>query len=137
MLNKLLKSRYKLQLDLSWKADGQDPDGKIWNQLITCQGGAFIYLHSLADLNFVLYCPGIRRASIIAKKVIGCRLERLNGEALIHFPLKLLPEIARAAGAKQKRRLSEAHKAKLRKVGRATRFKSKFHGSNEDFSVPD
>lgn len=49
---------------------------------------------------------------------------------VIYFPSDVLPRAAELAGAREKRRLSEEHKAKLAEVGKAHQFKGKIYGSN-------
>jgi hypothetical protein len=47
---------------------------------------------------------------------------------VLYFPLEAVHTVAHLAGARKKRRLSEAHKAKLAELGRAYCFKGKFYG---------
>jgi len=64
------------------------------------------------------------------KVAAGARADfHFDGEAVIYFPLEVLPTVAELAGAMKKRRLSEAHKAKLAEAGRDYLFKPKNDGS--------
>jgi hypothetical protein len=52
-----------------------------------------------------------------------------DGEAVIYFPSEAVHIVAELATARRKRRLSEAHKAKLAEANQAYRFKPKFDAS--------
>jgi len=49
-----------------------------------------------------------------------------DGEAVIYFPLEVLPTVAELAEAKRRRRLSAEHKAKLAESNKDYRFKLKY-----------
>jgi hypothetical protein len=52
----------------------------------------------------------------------------MDGEAVIYFPAKLFPKIAKLAGARRKRKLTPEQKERLAKAGTAYRFKSQDNG---------
>ena len=65
------------------------------------------------------------------KVAAGARADfHFDGEAVIYFPLEVLPTVAELAGARRRRRLSDDHKAKLAEAGLSHRFKTKISGSN-------
>ena len=142
-LAKLTDSRYKIFLEESWHVERTEVRSRdrIWYEQIRCEGGAFISVHSLDPMIFHLWTPRPKNARIIWEGIKGADWVRadlhFDGEAVIYFPLEYLPKVARLAGAKRKRRLSEAHKAKLAEGGRAHRFKSKICGSNEGHNEAD
>jgi hypothetical protein len=60
----------------------------------------------------------------------GARADfHFDGETVLNIPLEAVHTVADPAGARKKRRLSEAHKAKLAESSQAYRFKTKFDGS--------
>jgi len=63
------------------------------------------------------------------KVAAGARADfHFDGEAVIYFPLEVLPTVAELAGAKKKRRLSEAHKASWQKRVETTYLNRKMTG---------
>ncbi len=132
----LTANRYKITLDESWhheRPEVRSPE-RIWYERIPCRGGAFISVYSLTPLALKLWTSRPKNARIAwegIKDVPGVRADfHFDGEAEIIFPIEALEQVALLAGARKRRRLSEAHKAKLVEVGQAFRFKSKDHGSN-------
>jgi hypothetical protein len=95
--------------------------------------GAFISVYSLNPLILKLLTPRPKNARIISEAIKGAAGARadfhFDGEAVIYFPLEVLPTVAELAGAKKRRRLSGDHKAKLAKMGLDYRFKPKNDGS--------
>jgi hypothetical protein len=156
----LTGGRYKIILDESWYVERpgvQVPD-RVWYERITCQGGGFISIFCNAelpcplwaagcplrrsdcrehgDLILKLWTPRPKNARLLWEKIEGnasCYLHPMDGEAELYFPARLLPLVAKMAGARKKRRLSPEHRAKLvaagMKAGRATRFKTKSTGT--------
>jgi hypothetical protein len=135
-LANLTANRYKTTLEESWAYERPEVRSldRIWYEQIPCRGGAFISVHSLDPLIFHLWTPRPKNARIIWKAIKGADGVRadfhFDGEAMIYFPLRSLQEVAELAGARKRRRLSEAHKAKLVEVGKAHQFKQKIYGSN-------
>lgn len=128
-------NRYRITLEESWQHEApevRNPD-RIWYEQIPCQGGAFISVYSFNPLGLQLWTPRPKNARIIweaIKDIAGTRADfHFEGEAVIYFPLEALPTVAELAGARKKRRLSEAHKAKLGEANQAYRFKPKFDAS--------
>lgn len=135
-LAELADNRYKITLDESWhheRPEVRSPE-RIWYEQIPCRGGAFISVYSIVPISFHLRTPRPKNARIIweaIKGIVGGRTDfQFAGEAVIYFPLELLPQVAELAGAKRRRGLSEDHKAKLAESGKAYQFKSKNCGSN-------
>jgi hypothetical protein len=54
----------------------------------------------------------------------------MTGECVIRFAAEHFKRVERMAGARRKRKLSEAHKEKLAKSNIGYRFKKKVDGSN-------
>lgn len=145
-LANLTANRYKIALDESWhheRPEVRSPD-RIWYEQIPCEGGAFISIYSLTPLTLQLWTPrpqNPRKIWEAIKGTAGAKADfHFDGEAVIYFPLEVLPIVAELAGAKRRRRLSEEHKAKLAEAGKAHQFKSKIDGSNltdsgDDLSV--
>lgn len=134
----LTANRYKIAVEESWhheRPEVRSPD-RIWYEQIPCRGGAFIAVFSLVPLTLQLWTPRPKNARIVweaNKDFAGARADfHFDGEAVIYFPLAVLPQVAELAGARRKRRLAEDHKAKLAEVGKAHRFKSRICGSNEE-----
>ena len=73
-----------------------------------------------------------RMMQVIQADLISVRGLRnvIDGEAELFFRLEAVNTVVNLAGGRRKRRLSEAHKAKLAESSKAYRFKSKFDGSN-------
>lgn len=131
----LTGGRYRITLEESWqheRPEVRNPD-RIWYEQIACQGGAFIGIYSLEPLILHLYTPRVKNAKMVwkaIKDISGSRADfQFDGEAELFFTLKALPTVADLAGARKKRRLSEAHKAKLAESNQAHRFKPKFAAS--------
>lgn len=122
-LSTLTDERYRIALEESWyheRPEVRNPD-RIWYEQIPCQGGAFIGLYSLEPLILHLYTPRVKNARTIweaIKDMPGARADfHFDGEAEIFFPLEAVHTVADLAGARKKRRLSEAHKIKLAEQG--------------------
>lgn len=135
-LANLMDNRYKVILEESWyveRPEVRSPE-KIWFERITCRGAAFISIFSLDPLILHLWTDRVKSARIIweaIKDAAGVWADfAFDGEAEILFPLEALPQVAEMAGARRRRRLSEAHKAKLAEASMAHRFKPKDDGSN-------
>ena len=134
-LAKLSNNRYKIALDESWNHELSEVRSreKIWYERLPCRGGAFISIFSLDPLILHLWTDRVKSARIIWEAIKGTSGAKadfaFDGEAEIFFPLKVLPTVAEMAGAKRRRRLSEAHKAKLAEAGKAHQFKPKDYGS--------
>jgi hypothetical protein len=131
----LTGSRYRIALDESWqheRSEVRNPD-RIWYEQIPCQGGAFIGLYSLEPLILQLSTPRVKNAKKVwgaIADIQGARADfHFDGEAVPNFPLEAVHTVADMAGARKKRRLSEAHKAKLAEANQAFRFKPKFDAS--------
>ena len=131
----LTGKRYRIALEESWQHEApevRNPD-RIWYEQIPCQGGAFISVYSLGPLVLQVWTPRPKNAPVIWKAIkdfSGASADfHFDGEAVIRFPLEALPTVAEVAGARKKRKLSEAHKAKLAEASQAYRFKPKFDGS--------
>ena len=127
--------RYKIALDESFQheiPEVRNPD-RVWYEQIPCQGGAFISVYSLEPLILQIWTPRPKNAQAVWKAIkdySGASADfHFDGEAVIRFPLEPLPTVAEIAGARKKRKLSEAHKAKLAEASQVYRFKSKFDGS--------
>ena len=135
-LSKLANNRYRIALDESWKAEAADQRGdKVWYEQIPCQGeDCFISVYSLEPFILQLSTSRPKNARTVReaiKGIPGAKADfHFDGEAVIYFPPEVLPQVAELAGAKKRRRLSEAHKAKLAEVGKAHQFKGKSYGSN-------
>lgn len=142
-LANLTDNRYKITLEESWhheRPEVRSPD-RIWYEQISCEGGAFISVYSLNPLIFHLWTPRPKNARIIWKAIKGAEEVKADfhfeGEAEIFFPLELVFKVADLAGAKRKRRLSEAHKAKLVEMGTIYQFKPKIYGSKRQENGDD
>ncbi len=132
----LTDRRYKITLEASWQheqPESRNPD-KIWYEQVPCQGEAFISLYSLNPLILQLSTSRVKNAQKVweaIKDTSGARADfHFDGEAVIYFPLDVVHQVAELAGARRKRRLSEAHKAKLAEANQAYRFTSKSDASN-------
>lgn|GEM_PF-1589683 len=133
-LTALTGGRYRIALEESWhheRPEVRNPD-KLWIEQIPCRGGAFIGLYSLKPLILQLYTPRVKNAKTIweaIKNIPGARPDfHFVGEAVLHFPLEAVHTVAHLAGARMKRRLTEAQKAKLSELGKAYRFKGENNG---------
>jgi hypothetical protein len=130
-------------LEESWH--NEDPEvrspDRIWYEQIPCRGGAFISVYSLDPLTFKLWTPRPKKARMIWEAVKGAAGVRgdfhFEGEAEIFFPFELLSLVARLAGARKRRRLSEEQKAKLIEVGMTHRFQPKNYGANGEENGAD
>jgi len=129
VLSKLTK-RFRIVLEESFKHERpevRNPDRR-WYEVIPCQGfkpgppqeGPFIGLYSEDPPTLQLYTPRVQNAKNIWKQIKdhpGCRADfHLEGEAVLYFPPEVLVQVAELAGARKRRTLSEAHKAKLAEV---------------------
>ena len=135
-LAKLSNNRYKIALDESWhheRPEVRNPD-RIWYERIPCKGEAFISIFSIDPLILHLWTDRVKSAKIIweaIKDAAGVWADfHFDGEAVIYFPLQSLPQVARLAGARKRRKLSEGHRMKLAEAGMAHWFKPKNDGSN-------
>ncbi len=134
-LAELSERRYRIVLEESWhheRPEVRNPD-RIWYEQIPCQGGAFIGIYSLSPLSLQLSTPRVQNAKKVweaIKDVAGARADfHFDNEAVIYFPIEAIHIVASLAVARKKRKLSEAHKAKLAEANQAYRFKSKFDAS--------
>src|SRR5208337_1868102 len=112
-------NRYRITLEESWQHEApevRNPD-RIWYEQIPCRGGAFIGLYSLSPLSLQLSTPRVQNAKKVweaIKDIAGARADfHFDGEAVIYFPIEAIHIVASLAVARRKRKLSEAHKAKL------------------------
>lgn len=139
----LTEHRYRIVLEESWqheRPEVRNPD-RIWYEIIPCRGfkpgpmqeGPFIGLFSANPLTFQLYTNRVVNAKNIWEQIKdkpGCRADfAIDGEVVLFFPIEAIHIVAELAGARKRRRLSEAHKAKLAEANRAYRFKPKFDAS--------
>jgi hypothetical protein len=138
----LTGGRYRIALEESWqheRPEVRNPD-KLWIEQIPCRGGAFICLYSLKPLILQLYTPRVKNAKTIWEAIKDIPEARPDfhfvGEAVLHFPLEAVHTVAHLSGARKKRRLSEAHKAKLVEANQAYRFKPKINASNATEMTP-
>jgi len=134
-LAELSERRYRIVLEESWqheRPEVRNPD-RIWYEQIPCQGGAFIGLYSLSPFTLQLSTPRVKNAKKVweaIKDVAGARADfYFDAEATIYFPIGAVHIVAELAGARKKRKLSEAHKAKLAEANQAYRFKPKVDAS--------
>jgi hypothetical protein len=140
-LSALTDNRYRTTLEESCQPGARTPD-RIWYEQIACRGeGCFIGVYSLEPLIFQLSTSRTKNARMVWEAIEGTSGAKadfhFDGEAIIYFPVEVLPRVAEIAGARKKRQLSEAHRAKLAEVGKAHQFKPKIHGSNEGKTGPD
>lgn len=132
----LSERRYRIVLEESWQHERpeiRNPD-RIWYEQIPCQGeDCFIGVYSLEPLILQLSTSRPKNARAVWEAVKGTPDAKadfhFDGEAIIYFSPELVHIVAEIAGARKKRRLSEAHKAKLAEANQAYRFKPKFPAS--------
>jgi hypothetical protein len=130
-MSKLFGDKFKVGLDESWEhSQGDRIKDRKWFEQVLCAKGSFIYLYSENPLTYALYIPRIQKARIIAQEVPEAKLDMLTGEAVIYFPAECFQKVARLAGARKRRKLSEVHKEKLAKSNTSYRFKKKVDDSN-------
>jgi hypothetical protein len=148
-LANLSERRYRILLEESWYHERPEvrTTDRIWYEIIPCRGfkpgpmqeGPFIGLYSENPLRVQLYTNRFGNAKNIWKQIKdepGCRADfYMDGEAVLYFPPEAVHTVAELAGARKKRRLSEAHKAKLAEANRAYRFKPKFYASEDQKSA--
>lgn len=142
-LAELSEHRYRIVMEESWgheRPEVRNPD-RIWYEIIPCRGfkpgpmqeGPFIGLFSGNPLTFQLYTNRVGNAKNIWEQIKDkpdCRADfAMDGEAVLYFPIEAIHIVAGLAGARRRRRLSEAHKAKLVDANRAFRFKPKIDAS--------
>jgi len=139
-LAELSERRYRIVLEESWQHERPEVrnHARIWYEIIPCRGfkpgpmqeGPFIGLYSENPLTLQLYTNRAGNAKNIWKQIKdepGCQADfHMDGEAVLYFPPEAFHTVAELAEARKKRRLSEAHKAKLAEANRAYRFKPKF-----------
>jgi hypothetical protein len=132
----LTDNRYRITLEESWQHEApevRNPD-RIWYEQIPCQGqDCFIGVYSLDPIILQLSTSRKTNAQKVygaIKDVAGVRPDfHFDGEAVIYFPIEAVHIVAELARARKKRRLSEAHKAKLAESNQAYRFKPKYAAS--------
>jgi hypothetical protein len=135
-LAELSERRYRIVLEESWhheRPEVRNPS-RIWYEQIPCQGeDCFIGVYSLEPLILQLSTSRPKNARAVWEAVKGTPGAKadfhFDGEAIIYFSPELVHIVAEIAGARKKRRLSEAHKAKLAEANQAYRFKPKFAAS--------
>lgn len=135
-LAELSERRYRIVLEESWyheRPEVRTPD-RIWFQQIPCRGeDCFIGVYSLEPFILQLSTSRPKNARLVweaIKGTLGAKADfHFDGEATIYFSPELVHIVAEIAGARKKRRLSEAHKAKLAEANQAYRFKPKFDAS--------
>jgi hypothetical protein len=135
-LAELSERRYRIVLEESWhheRPEVRNPD-RIWYEQIPCQGeDCFIGVYSLEPLILQLSTSRPKNARAVWEAIKGTPGAKadfhVDGEATIYFSPELVHIVAEIAGARKKRRLSEAHKAKLAEANQAYRFKPKFAAS--------
>jgi hypothetical protein len=125
-LSKLTK-RFRIGLEESWyheRPEVRNPDRR-WYEIIPCRGfkkppeqeGPFISLFSEGPWLLKLYTDRLRNARAIWEAIKGHPGIKadlsLNGEAELLFPPELLSTVAGMAGARKRRKLSEAQKAAM------------------------
>ena len=136
-LSQMTKGRYKIVLEESWhheRPEVRGPDRR-WYEIIPCRGfkpgppqeGPFIGLHSEAQPTLQLYSDRPINAKSIWKEIRkhpGCGADfDMDGEVVLYFPAEaeLLEIVARMAGGRKKRILTEEQRAMLIEVGKAGR----------------
>ena len=135
-LAKLIGTRYRFDLDEAWYhelAEEREPN-RLWYERIPCAKYSHIGVYSVKPLVFMLYSNRPKNAKAIyqaIKDTLGFIKAdfAFDGEAEIYFTKEALPIVAELAGARRKRRLSEAHRAKLAEANQAFRFKPKIAAS--------
>ena len=134
----LAEGRYQLTLEESW--DHERPEvrerDRQWYERIPCKDGAWIGLFSDGDCEVTrhyapnliggiilqLYIPSHKRAGRVWARLKDCHHQchadlGLDSEGVIYFLAEVINQVAKAAGAKRKRRLSPEAGAKLAKQG--------------------
>ena len=136
-LAKIIGTRYRFDLDEAWfheLAEEREPN-RLWYERIPCAKDSHIGVYSVNPLIFKLHSTRPKNAKKIHEAIKGkpgfIKADfAFDGEAEIYFTKDALPTVAELAGARRRRRLSEEHRAKLAKVGKAYLFKRKIYGSN-------
>jgi hypothetical protein len=135
-LAELSKGRYRVVLEESWQHERPEVRNldRIWYEQIPCRGeDCFIGVYSLEPLILQLSTSRPKNARAVWEAIKGTPGAKANfhfdGEAIIYFSPEQVHIVAELAGARKKRKLSEAHKAKLAEANQAYRFKSKFDAS--------
>ncbi|MGP8049882.1 MAG: hypothetical protein ACLPYB_04655 [Desulfobaccales bacterium] len=133
-ISKLTK-RFRIALEESWyheRPEVRNPD-KRWYEIIHCKGfkkppeqeGTFICLYSEDPPLLKLYADRPRNARAIwgaIKSNPGTKADfDLDGEAELLFPPELLVTVAKMAGGRKRRQLSEEHRSKLIEAGKLGR----------------
>jgi hypothetical protein len=159
-LSKLAEGRYKIVLEESWHhecPEVRNPDRR-WYEIIACRGfkpgpqqeGSFIGLYSEDPPTLQLYSDRPINAKSIWKEISkypGCSADfGMDGEVVLYFPAeaRLLNIVARMAGGRKKRILSEEQRARLIEAGKAGRDALKRwrdqrvrgRDSNQDETIP-
>jgi hypothetical protein len=132
----LSERRYRIVLEESWQHERPEVRSadRIWYEIIPCRGeDCFIGVYSLEPLILQLSTSRPKNARTVWEAIKGTPGAKsdfhFDGEAVIYFPPDAVHIVAEIAGARKKRRLSEAHKAKLAEANQAYRFKPKFDAS--------
>jgi hypothetical protein len=132
-----LTRRYRIFLEESFtneRPEVRNPDRR-WYEIIPCQGfkpgpqqeGSFIGLYSEDPPTLQLYSDRPINAKSIWKEIRshpGCSADfGLDGEVVLYFPAKveLLDKVAKMAGGRKKRVLTEEQRVRLVEVGKAGR----------------
>ena len=145
-LDEMTGRQYRIVLEESWyheRPEVRQPDRR-WYERILCRGGAWIALYwEEGGVILQLYTPRVKNAREIYRRlereplfqtdflknaIHKEKLELLEGEAVLYFPLELVHIVAEKAGARRRRRLSPEARAKLALLGQATQFPPRFHG---------
>ena len=132
-----LTRRYRVLLEESFSSERPEVrnQDQHWYEIIPCQGfkpgpqqeGPFIGLYSENPPTLQLYSDRPINAKSIWKEIRkhpGCGADfDMDGEVVLHFPAerKLLAIVARMAGGRKKRILTEEQRAMLIEVGKAGR----------------
>mgnify|MGYP000216545336 CR=1 FL=1 len=132
------RTKYQFQLDESFRYALKENRElhRRWFEYIPCRNGK-IYIYSETRKLFALYTTSILNANRIIQEVERCHIDRIDGEAVILFPIEALDQVAKLAKAKRRRRLSLEAKAKLIEKGKAYRFSSRGDGAKVRKMDPD
>jgi hypothetical protein len=110
-----IKSKYKILLDesISFTPRPEREDEIVWCEFIPAYKG-MIYLSGASPLELAFFSESIRKINSTEKVLKDkVRVVKLDGEGIIFFNAKDFKEVAKLAGAKRGRKLSEEHKQKL------------------------
>lgn len=114
--------RFKLGRDETAAIPGQSQSDRAWLRLIPCKFGK---IFPWSETHLAAYVIGHKKAREFERLPFvtvaqgggpGC------GEVIVRFAPEHLEEMARVIGAKRRKRLSAAHRAKLVTAGTTHRF---------------